>query len=131
MPDDLPRRGLEPVPGRVPRLPGAGPRPSGAAVADSASPPPVQTPSGASATAAADGRSFRPREFQLDKESRDYLDTTAFAIRLRTETGFDRSALVRGLLRAVLRSGLDVGGRCDSEEEVTEYLLRFLPVRPA
>lgn len=131
MPHHPPRRGLEPVPGRVPRLPGAGPRPSGPAVADAAPPPPAAAPSGASPADGAGGRSFRPKEFQLDKESRDYLDTTTFAIRLRTETGFDRSALVRGLLRGVLRSGLDVAGRCDSEEEVTQYLLRFLPGRPA
>ena len=130
MPDEaLPRRGLEPVPSRVPRLPGAA-RPAETAVAQSPAAPPREVrPARAAEAVPADGRSFRPREFQLDKEPRDYLDTTAFAIRLRTETTFDRSALVRGLVKAVLRSGLDVAGRCDSEEEVTEYLLRFLPAR--
>jgi hypothetical protein len=125
------RRGLEPVPGRIPPLPGAGqrredrppePAPAPAAVA----PPPAPR---APASAARTDRNVRPREFQLDKEPRDYVDTTVHAIRLRTETSFDRSALVRGILKAVRRSGLDIAARCDSEDDVTEYLLRYLPGR--
>ena len=83
------------------------------------------------AAPAVSGRSFRAREVQLDKESRDYVDSTVHGIRLRTETAFDRSTLVRGILKAVRRSGVDIASRCDSEDDVTEYLLRLLPRRTA
>jgi hypothetical protein len=62
----------------------------------------------------------------VDSEIRRYLETTAFTIRLRTESSFDRSALIRGILRAVLRSGIDLS-TCDSEDEVTSALARLLP----
>lgn len=126
-----PRRGLEPVPGRVPRLPGAGARPVESLPVGTPAPPREIPRAPAPPASAGDGRAVRPREFQLDKEPRDYLDTTAFAIRLRTEAAFDRSALLRGLVKAVLRSGLDVASRCDSEEDVIAYLLQHLPPRPA
>jgi hypothetical protein len=83
------------------------------------------------APAAGGGRSFRAREFQLDKESRDYVDSTVHSIRLRTETAFDRSTLVRGILTAVRRCGVDIAAHCDSEDDVADYLLRLLPRRTA
>lgn len=123
MPDAPQRRtGLDPIPARVPPLPGGPTRaqaagePAGAA----ASVEPVRhdrrTPR----------QSYRAMESQVDSEIRRYVETTAFTIRLRTESTFDRSALMRGILRAVLRSGVDLSD-CDSEDEVTAALARYLP----
>ena len=125
------RQGLEPVPARIPPLPGTSQRRDERPPADAA--PTPQQPAAMERTAApaVGGRSFRAREFQLDKESRDYVDSTVHSIRLRTETVFDRSTLVRGILKAVRRSGVDIAARCDSEDDVTEYLLRLLPRRTA
>lgn len=113
------RPGLDPIPGRVPPLPGG----TGRGPAESAN------------TSGGDhGRSerrspratYRALESQVDSEIRRYLETTAFTIRLRTESSFDRSALLRGIVRAVLRSGVDLS-ECDSEDEVTYALARYLP----
>lgn len=126
------RRGLEPVPGRIPPLPGTGQRrDDGPPPEPARAPAAVAPPSAprAPTSAVRTDRNVRPREFQLDKEPRDYVETTVHAIRLRTETSFDRSALVRGILKAVRRSGVDIAARCDTEEDVTEYLLRYLPGR--
>lgn len=125
------RRGLEPVPARIPPLPGMPQRRDERPPADAAPPPQQPAAMAPPAAPAVAGRSFRAREFQLDKESRDYVDSTVHSIRLRTETAFDRSALVRGILKAVRRSGVDIAARCDSENDVTEYLLRLLPRRIA
>ncbi len=115
------RTGLDPVPGRVPPLPGAS---RGAAPTAAVAGGPTGEPG------LAERRSPRPTyralESQVDSEVRRYLETTAFTIRMRTETSFDRSALIRGIIRAVLRSGVDLAN-CDSEEEVTSALARFLP----
>lgn len=115
------RTGLQPIPGRVPPLPGAAPR--NVAPADAA-------PSSAGDHVPTGSRSprtaYRALESQVDSEIRRYLETTAFTIRLRTESSFDRSALIRGILRAVLRSGIDLS-TCDSEDEVTSALARLLP----
>jgi hypothetical protein len=129
------RRGLDPVPARIPRLPGAAaPREQHppAPVATSGLPldpaPPVPAARAAGTGGRSRSASSRPREFQLDKEPRDFIDSTVFAIRLRTESTFDRSALVRGIVKAIRRSGLDLAGRCNTEEEVTAYLLGVLGV---
>jgi hypothetical protein len=115
------RTGLDPLPGRVPPLPGGASR----SAAAGAEPAAAHT-----AKARAETRSPRPAyraiESQVDSEIRRYVETTAFTIRLRTEGPFDRSSLMRGILRAVLRSGLDLSD-CDSEEEVTAALARYLP----
>ncbi|HEX6036784.1 MAG TPA: hypothetical protein VFZ20_02065, partial [Longimicrobium sp.] len=104
MPEGSVRRGLEPVPGRIPPLPGTGHRrDDGPPPPEAARAPAAVAPPPASRAPVATGRTernVRPREFQLDKEPRDYVDTTVHAIRLRTETSFDRSALVRGILKA-------------------------------
>lgn len=131
------RRGLDPVPpARVPRLPGRGPAPEPpAAAAEPAHAPaaaatgsaPAERGASGSQGGGAAGRTLRPREFQLDKVERDWVDTTALAIRLRTETNFDRSALVRGILKAVRESGLGIGDRCATEQDVYAYVLQFLP----
>jgi hypothetical protein len=71
-------------------------------------------------------RTTSPREFKLHKEARDWVDTTAFTIRLRTRC-FDGSALLRGVLDAIRTSGIDIERHCESEEEVAAYLLQFLP----
>lgn len=115
------RAGLEPIPGRVPPLPGA-PR-SGAPV-DSAPAAPAGDPGRAERRSARPA--YRALESQVDPEIRRYLETTAFTIRMRTEGSFDRSALIRGIIRAIVRSGLDLAS-CDSEDEVTAALARFLP----
>ena len=115
------RTGLDPIPGRVPPLPGGTPR----------GPGPAEPAAGrASEHAPVERRSpratYRALESQVDSEIRRYLEMTAFTIRLRTESSFDRSALLRGILRAVLRSGVDLS-HCDSEDEVTSALARVLP----
>ena len=109
------RSGLEPVPGRVPPLPGV---PRGSAT------PAVPRDTNVERRSARPA--YRALEFQADAEIRRYLETTTFAIRLRTDGAFDRSALIRGILRAVLRSGVDLAG-CDTEDEVTAMLARNLP----
>lgn len=131
MPEVPPRRGLAPVPGRVPPLPslpidhtewheppredhGARTRHVGNLAM---SPPP-----------SAQRRTTSPREFKLHKEARDWVDTTAFSIRLRTRC-FDGSALLRGVLDAIRTSGIDIERHCGSEEDVAAYLLQFLPPR--
>ena len=109
-----PRRGLQQGPGGVPPLPGSGTRSQAPAAVPAPQPPD---------TSSLARRGLRAREFQLDKAARDWVDTTAFAIRLRTERAFDGSALMRAILAALLRSGLEVADRCESEEDVTEYVL--------
>jgi hypothetical protein len=123
MTDSAQRRpGLEPIPGRVPPLPSAASRAASPGVMMD-----VAAPSGRGAPERRPGRiRYRALESQVDSEVRDFLQTTAFTIRLRTESSFDRSALLRGILRAVLRSGVDLT-HCESEEEVTSTLARFLP----
>jgi hypothetical protein len=120
------RRGLDPVPSRVPRLP-ANSELVEAAQAERArsAGKPVQPPPLVSATDVA--RSHRPQEFQLDKPARDWIDTTALAVRLRTGRGFNRSSLMRALVHAAQLSALKIGETCSSEEEITAYLLEFLP----
>ena len=114
------RSGLEPIPGRVPPLPGGGGR------AQSVTETGAAAAGGRAAAERRSGRTtYRALESQVDSEIRRYLETTAFTIRLRTES-FDRSALLRGILRAVLRSGVDLS-ECDSEDEITLALGRFLP----
>lgn len=78
-----------------------------------------------SAVATSD-RVLKAREFQLDKGERDWVDMTALAIRLRSDTNFDRSGLLRGILRAVREAGLDVESHCASEEDVATHLLEIL-----
>jgi hypothetical protein len=120
------RRGLDPVPGRVPRLPGH---------TSPAEPVPDEPfrpePRGVQSVPLVPGteprRTHRPQEFQLDKQTRDWIDCTAFAIRQRTGRGFNRSSLARALVQAVLRSGLDIDGQCASEEEIITYVMDFLP----
>jgi len=133
MPEVPPRRGLAPVPGRVPPLPSLPvdhaerheqPQQDHGAhtrhVGDPATSPPPS----------AQRRTTSPREFKLHKEARDWVDTTAFSIRLRTRC-FDGSALLRGVLDAIRTSGIDIERHCGSEEEVAAYLLQFLPPRDA
>jgi hypothetical protein len=114
------RTGLDPIPGRVPPLPG-GPR--GPASGDAAAGP---TGDHGRAERRSPRPTYRALESQVDSEIRRYLETTAFTIRMRTESSFDRSALIRGIMRAILRSGVDLSN-CDSEDEVTSALARFLP----
>lgn len=110
------RTGLDPLPGRVPPLPGGGPG-RAAAVAETPRAPdrPDRRPRAA----------YRSMEFQVDSEIRRFLETTALTIRLRTECSFDRSALIRGILRALVASGIDLSD-CDSEDDVTAALARYL-----
>jgi hypothetical protein len=132
MPESSQRRGLDPVPpARVPRLPGRGapPEPPAGAIEPALAAPAildgVRNERGGTAPSAS-ARTLRPREFQLDKVERDWVDTTALAIRLRTETNFDRSALVRGILKAVRESGINIGDRCATEQEVYACMLQVL-----
>lgn len=121
MADTNRRAGLDPIPGRVPPLPGGAAR--GTAAAESV-PPDVGDHSRNERRSPR--TAYRALESQVDSEIRRFLGSTAFNIRLRTESSFDRSALLRGILRAVARSGVDLVN-CDSEEEVTAALARFLP----
>lgn len=128
------RQGLDPLPGRIPPLPGG-------RGTDSPPPPPRRERRDASAPPAASdappssartGRAtYRSVESQLDADSRRFLDLTAFEIKLRTDTPFDRSALLRGILRAVLESEIDFAGECDNEQEVADLLRQHLPRREA
>ncbi len=132
MPEPSRRQGLDPLPGRIPPLPGR-------ANQDGAPPPrrpqrnasaPAAAPEAAATTSPRTGRaSYRSVESQLDAESRRFLELTAFQIKLRTETPFDRSALLRGILRAVLASDLDFASDCDTEQDVTDLLRQHLPQR--
>lgn len=115
------RTGLDPIPGRVPPLPGGAPRVPAVADAPAA---PAGDPERAERRSPR--QAYRALESQVDSEIRRYLETTAFTIRLRTEGSFDRSALLRGIVRAVLRSGVDLSN-CDTEDEVTLALARCLP----
>lgn len=120
------RRGLDPVPSRVPRLPGHTP-PSESAPTESHRPARRAVQSAPPVPGTESARTHRPQEFQLDKRTRDWIDSTALAIRQTTGRGFSRSSVVRALVQAVLLSALDIASECASEEEITAYVLEFLP----
>jgi hypothetical protein len=115
------RTGLDPLPGRVPPLPGGGQGRVAAGAAETARTPATGQERSDRRTRAA----YRSMEFQVDSEIRGFLETTALTIRLRTECSFDRSALIRGILRALVASGIDLSD-CDSEDDVTAALARYL-----
>jgi|SRR5688500_3469807 hypothetical protein len=115
------RTGLDPLPGRVPPLPGGGLGRAAAGVAET-----TRTPgTGPERPDRRPRAAYRSMEFQVDSEIRRFLETTALTIRLRTECSFDRSALIRGILRALVASGIDLSD-CDSEDDVTAALARYL-----
>jgi hypothetical protein len=123
------RRGLDPVPSRVPRLPSHTP-PSESAPTES--PRPERRAVHARLVPGTESAPpHTPQEFQLDKRTRDWIDSTALAIRQRTGRGFSRSSVVRAVVQAVLLSALDIANECASEEEITAYVLEFLPQKPA
>lgn len=129
MPQPSRRHGLDPLPARIPPLPGGGGGGAPAApgrdefAGDAPSASPEPTPS----SARRPGRpSYRSVESQLDADCRRFLELTAFQIKLRTETPFDRSALLRGILRAVLNSDIDFAGECETEQDVTDLLREHL-----
>lgn len=124
------RRGLDPVPSRVPRLPILTP-PSESEPTESPRPERRAVQSARLVPGTESAQPHRPQEFQLDKRTRDWIDSTALAIRQRTGRGFSRSSVVRALVQAVLLSAIDVANECASEEEITAYVLEFLPQKSA
>lgn len=124
------RRGLDPVPSRVPRLPGYT-SPSEAAPTESPRSERRVVHSVPLVPGTESAHTHRPQEFQLDKRTRDWIDSTALAIRQRTGRSFSRSSVVRALVQAFLLSAIDIANECASEEEITAYVLEFLPQKSA
>lgn len=130
------RPGLAPVPRRVPPLPGGGqpPRPVEPPAPPASGPYTHTAVADHELAAAGDAdapprpKRYRPTECQLDPGHLRDLDTLVFAIRLRTGA-MDRSALVRGILGAVLASGADILAHCRNEADVVRYLSQLLPPR--